>query len=657
MSYEYQNVWINSFESRHGTETWKSWYGKANHSYYQAVDIYSNKIYLLYKTETNIFGGNSDDIVLSIIDARTGIELANRIYGSSREDKAFALTANWFGLYVMATIHDGFGDSQSVDTYSTQNSKSNFALILMDYDGNIQEIESYDASDLVNDIGEDYPKDMIIARQNKHNPLYSFIGYRYNEVNKEKGGMYITTVANHQSLFVTGSSLAACTSVSLNWVLWHSTICFRCEDGYKIQNGVCKAVWDDHFYHQYDDTLNDANDIDIWLPWHETCKTWIDGTKYGWLSWDAGKVFDSTYNTCSWDSSSANKYLGLNGLWTNQWGFGLAAIRNNECFRSCPEDSGDFSSSLSSIPRLKSLDIECFNLDRHLFFTENMTKPIYFDFREGDSVNIFTISFWMYINSSSFTVIPLISYSNITNVNLIKDSSDYFALQLTFYNHSDDSYTTYDGSHDFTLNEWTYWGVSFYNPKRLENKFNIHLVTKTESFVEHYTTFIDEELNFQWVANQTERADNSTFYYKIGQSNMNFTAHFTGYINMVLHYEEGQSAEEMLRNYDRAPIRLSAIYEPNLKLSLIITNDNSSEYLDIVYDYSKKFQIFNLTNFESPPQKADFIGSPLQIWRFYLMFTWKSIISFRQTPIVYNTHLSFKFGKLTNSIVLFKLLL
>ena len=65
----------------------------------------------------------------------------------------------------MANIGNGFKLDGASDTFSTQNSKINFALIYSDYNGNIIEIESYDTSSSSNSLGAEYPKKLIITRQ------------------------------------------------------------------------------------------------------------------------------------------------------------------------------------------------------------------------------------------------------------------------------------------------------------------------------------------------------------------------------------------------------------------------------------------------------------------------------------------------------------
>lgn len=244
---------------------WTTCLGRESDSYYAGMSIWNNKIYVLYNTSSSEFGSSTVDMQLSVLDLRTGLELTTKLYGSTVDDTPIDLVVNHFGVFMIGDIGNGFKDQNSADSYQTQNSKLNFAIIFCDYDGNIQEIESYDTTDVSNDISGDYPLRLFITRENKQEPLYMFITYRNDEKYHVKGGVSLTQVANQQGLFVTGSSLAACSSIS-NCELCSSNICFKCTDGYKVQEGVCKLTCDDYFYHQYDDTVDNSNDIDICLP-------------------------------------------------------------------------------------------------------------------------------------------------------------------------------------------------------------------------------------------------------------------------------------------------------------------------------------------------------------------------------------------------------
>ena len=415
---------------KHGLQLWQTCFGPDQNSYYKGMDIWKNRIYLLYNTTTSQSGAQSEDFVVNIVDLRTGMQISEHVLGSTSNDSPLDIIANHFGVFLMGNIGNGFKTIGSADDYQTQNSNDNFALIFMDYDCNILEIESYDTSDASNSINGDYPKQFLIARKNKQEPLYSFLSYRFYDEYKIAGGVYITTLADNQALFVTGNSLATCSSLS-NWELCSSSVWFKCEDGYKVQNGLCVLSWGDDFYHQYDDTTDDTNDIDIWIPCHETCKTCSDSTEYGCLTCDSDKVFNSTYNTWECDTSSSNKYLGLYGTCVSDWDYGLAAVRRNEWFKACPLDSDDYSSGAQATAQNKSTGTNWYNLDRHLYFVENTTTPISITDTKMLHLAPMTVTLWVYLNETSYSDIPILLFDNFFTLKLIKNSSDYFMPQVS----------------------------------------------------------------------------------------------------------------------------------------------------------------------------------------------------------------------------------
>ena len=314
----------------------------------------------------------------------------------------------------MANIGNGFKLDGASDTFSTQNSKINFALIYSDYNGNIIEIESYDTSSSSNSLGAEYPKKLIITRQNKQDPFYSFISTRDDGTTNQGGGVYITKISNHQALFVTSSTNADWNASSPNCQLCHNEYCFKWIDGYLIQNGAWVASWSNYFYYQHDDADN-SKDINICVPWFETCKACSDTKKSSCLSCDADKVYDSTKKTWKCDTSSANKYLGLNGVWVSDWDYGLASVKQYECYRNCPEDSNDYSSSIStSAARAKSLGINCYDLYKHLYFISGLTKGYAANFYNHIENSIFTLTFWIYITSTSNTEITLFVFGKLS---------------------------------------------------------------------------------------------------------------------------------------------------------------------------------------------------------------------------------------------------
>ena len=170
-----KQVWMSVFETERMNIRWSGWYGTQYDNAYGSLSVFGNKIYLLYSSSTSTFGSTSKDMLLTIINLRTGVEVSTQIYGSTSDESTLDIVVNHFGIFMMANIGNGFKLNGATDSYSTQNSNSNFALIYADYSGNIIEIESYDTTSSSNNLGANYPKKLIITRQNKQDPFYSFI--------------------------------------------------------------------------------------------------------------------------------------------------------------------------------------------------------------------------------------------------------------------------------------------------------------------------------------------------------------------------------------------------------------------------------------------------------------------------------------------------
>ena len=395
------NICISVYEVNHLIKQWKGWYGTKETNSDPSMSVYKDKIYLLY---------SSTNINMDIIDLRTGVTLSSKTYTGATQ--AIDIVANHLGVYMLANIDDGFKDNDSSDSYSTQNSNTNFAIILADHDGNIIEIESYDTTDAVNDLGAEYPKKLVVGIQNKQQPLYAFISSRGNDQN-QRGGIYITQPTDQQALFKTGDTLVSCSSVTANCELCHSEGWFRWTDGYKIQDGECKLTCSDYFYHQYDD-IDDSLDIDICVPCHQTCKTCSGPSEYECLTWDADKVPDLSKGTWTWNPSNLEKYLGLGGIWVSNWGHELTGIKQNKCVRGCSEDSDDYSQKANLLKALpKSTKTNCESLTKHFSFTENVT--IYTPLSpENLMQESFTTTFWIKVKSTSYPSFIILSYGKLS---------------------------------------------------------------------------------------------------------------------------------------------------------------------------------------------------------------------------------------------------
>ena len=135
--------------------------------------MFGSKIYLLYTSSTTTFGPTSQDMLMAIINLRIRAEVSTLIYGSIWDENSLDIVVNHFEIFMMANIGNEFKLNGATDSYSTQNSLTNFALIYADYSGSIIEIESYDTTAPANSLGVNYLKKLVITRQiNKIHFMY-----------------------------------------------------------------------------------------------------------------------------------------------------------------------------------------------------------------------------------------------------------------------------------------------------------------------------------------------------------------------------------------------------------------------------------------------------------------------------------------------------
>jgi len=58
-------------------------------------------------------------------------------------------------------------------------------------------------------------------------------------------------------------------------------------------------------------------------------------------------------------------------------------------------------------------------------------------------------------------------------------------------------------SPSFSFDEWIYIGVSFFRTNRIEDLYDIHIVSKTLSGVENQDSFVSQELNLDKTINSS----------------------------------------------------------------------------------------------------------------------------------------------------------
>ena len=105
---------------KHGLQLWQTCFGPDQNSYYKGMDIWKNRIYLLYNTTTSQSGTQSEDFVVNIVDLRTGMQISEHVLGSTSNDSPLDIIANHFGVFLMGNIGNGFKTIGSVDDIQTR---------------------------------------------------------------------------------------------------------------------------------------------------------------------------------------------------------------------------------------------------------------------------------------------------------------------------------------------------------------------------------------------------------------------------------------------------------------------------------------------------------------------------------------------------------
>jgi len=90
----------------------------------------------------------------------------------------------------------------------------------------------------------------------------------------------------------------------------------------------------------------------------------------------------------------------------------------------------------------------------------------------------------------------------------------------------------YIHSRDFELDKWVYIGVSFFRTDRLENNYNIHIVSKTYSGVQNIDSFYSQDILLNCFNATYSKMVNdisfSNYIYGIGNLIMTEKIKFTG---------------------------------------------------------------------------------------------------------------------------------
>ena len=593
--------------------------------------------------EVDLTSGSYNDIILQTVDFRTGLELNKKRYLGSSQSQPIFMVVNHLGIFMLANIENGFKDLSSADSFTTQNSQTNFGIIHADYDGNIIEIESYDTSDSANDLGAEYPKRLVVGVQNKHQPIFTFLSARDEQNDYQGGGVFITQPANNSALFAVGDSLASCSSVTPNCELCSSNGWFKCTSGYKIQNGECKLSWDTGFFQVRDDT-NDALDIDICLPCHKSCLTCSDSTETGWLSWDSDKLIDNTKGTWEWNQSSGPKFMGVDGTWTSTCGNLLPAKYDKKCVKTCPENSDDYLQKIDTVnPRAKSSQTNCQSLTKHFKVEEGITDIPSFGESLLSRKNSYTMTLWVKVTETTNGEFTITSSSKFS-VNFRYNIDNWSIQQLWLYSQSEStvlglSVKLFLEKLHSQLHLWDWW-VGLHWSFSLQNQQNWRAVwysycdkdtnreLKTQFLslekVCHLIALMSFNLFKIWLLFLLEDLKLIILVLLYLQqracSQVPNLVQPIGLYNKIMAYEHPMTTVELLNNALRLPVREVRTYDPDLLYSFTIYDDTTAKGLadtEQILDIINQKEGFSNTEEGNKVTTEDSLSDPLNFCQFY----------------------------------------
>ncbi|CAI2385241.1 unnamed protein product [Moneuplotes crassus] len=612
---------------------WEGCYGTKFSTKQVYSDIHANRVYLLWQ-EFDIVNDAMENIVLKVIDQDTGLELLAKTkkYTGGAVHSPIDMAINHLGIFLLANIGDGFQDLESLDTYTTQNANTNFAIIYIDHDGNILEIESYDTFDLANDLGANYPKRLVIGVTNKQQPVFTFLSSRDDKNDYQGGGIFVTQSANNSALFATGDTLAACSSVAPNCELCSSHGCLKCSPGYKLQNTECKLTCDIGYFQVKDDP-DDTLDIDICLPCHRSCLTCSDSTEAGCLTCTADKVLNSTKKTCTCDQSSGDKFMDGAGACVSSCGELLTGRYKHQCVRSCLEDSDDYVQRSSLVqPFTKSTANNCESTTQHYKVTEGTTNNLEI-YKTRRGVKKFSFTSWVRISSASAIEFDLYTIDNLSLTGTQNPSTGKISISLKeFYNATQTYRGIYNVPGDFSLNEWVYIGVSISPKGRLDELFTIYLVSETLAGVQNQAIYTDKQLDTGYSDIDQILAGFTDILFMIGGHDVTQKVQYTGLLNAINIYSNFQTPVELLSNKNLKALRPNRIYHPDLKISMTLT----SSYVPGTPITSQYMVVQSYLIDESSEIKAETLAAdPLTLCEFYNIERKCSSISTEETSEIY----------------------
>jgi hypothetical protein len=173
-----------------------------------------------------------------------------------------------------------------------------------------------------------------------------------------------------------------------------------------------------------------------------------------------------------------------------------------------------------------------------------------------------------------------------------------------------DTTNTYAGDNSFTIGEWTYCSISVFKANRIYDTYTINIATKTKLLSTHSKQFTGQDLNLECKSEAQSSITNNII---IGNVLNETKSEFTGYLNLFMMYKEPQSLLEMLSNSHRCPIKYSNVYEPKLKIALIVLNSTESPDTNKVYDFTSDTKSITLDSNATTVKLEDFSSDTINI--------------------------------------------
>jgi hypothetical protein len=162
-----------------------------------------------------------------------------QIFGSPKDDKVLDLGVSFNGIYIYAMINGPFLPHRDNDKqWKTLGNGTNLALIHIDFDDMILDIEAMDYSNkLTDNYINPYPMKFFLVNPKFVEQNFIFVTHRTNEAVDRKGGIYITYYKDPSALFVqlTGCPGIGCAKCSNK----RPAKCLECMARYELFHHGC----------------------------------------------------------------------------------------------------------------------------------------------------------------------------------------------------------------------------------------------------------------------------------------------------------------------------------------------------------------------------------------------------------------------------------